>query len=330
MMSMLAVVQRAPGGVETLELAMVEKPRPAPGQLRVRVLAAGVNRADLVQREGHYPPPPGASPLLGLEVAGIVDEVNGHSRFHPGDAVFGLVAGGGYAEYALLDSSVAIPKPDWLSWAEAASLPEAWMTAWLNLVQLAELGEGERVLIHAGASGVGAAAIQLAGLLGAEVVASASTEEKRNYCRSLGAGMVLDSRQSGFAAALNAAGGVDVVLDPVGAALLPDNLDSLRPDGRLLLIGVMGGARAQINLVQLLMKRLRLQGSTLRTQPELMRATLAQALESQVLPALHSGRAVVTLDSCYPLAAVAQAHQYLADNRNTGKVVLTLFAVTAA
>lgn len=330
MMSMQAVIQQAPGGVETLELALIEKPQPQPGQLRVRVLAAGVNRADLVQREGHYPPPPGASPLLGLEVAGIVDAVNGPSRFQQGDAVFGLVAGGGYAEYALLDSAVAIPKPDWLSWVEAASLPEAWMTAWLNLVELAELQEGERALIHAGASGVGAAAIQLAGLLGAEVVVSASSEEKRSYCQSLGAMLTIDSRQPGFAANLKAAGGVDVILDPVGAALFADNLASLRADGRLLLIGVMGGSKGEINLAQLLMKRLRVQGSTLRTQPLARRAQLAQALETQVLQALQSGRARVTLDSSYPLAAVAEAHQYLADNRNLGKVVLTLFPVTAA
>ncbi len=330
MMSMQAVIQQAPGGVETLEVALIEKPQPQPGQLRVRVLAAGVNRADLVQREGHYPPPPGASPLLGLEVAGIVDEVNGPSRFQQGDAVFGLVAGGGYAEYALLDSAVAIPKPDWLSWVEAASLPEAWMTAWLNLVELAALQEGERALIHAGASGVGAAAIQLASLLGAEVVASAGSEEKRSYCRALGAMLTIDSRQSGFAATLKSEGGVDVILDPVGAALFADNLASLRADGRLLLIGVMGGSKGEINLAQLLMKRLRVQGSTLRTQPLARRAQLAQALETQVLPALQSGRARVTLDSCYPLAAVAEAHQYLADNRNLGKVVLTLFPVTAA
>ena len=330
MMSMQAVIQQAPGGVETLEVALIEKPQPQPGQLRVRVLAAGVNRADLVQREGHYPPPPGASPLLGLEVAGIVDEVNGPSRFQQGDAVFGLVAGGGYAEYALLDSAVAIPKPDWLSWVEAASLPEAWMTAWLNLVELAALQEGERALIHAGASGVGAAAIQLASLLGAEVVASAGSEEKRSYCRALGAMLTIDSRQPGFAATLKSEGGVDVILDPVGAALFADNLASLRADGRLLLIGVMGGSKGEINLAQLLMKRLRVQGSTLRTQPLARRAQLAQALETQVLPALQSGRARVTLDSCYPLAAVAEAHQYLADNRNLGKVVLTLFPVTAA
>ena len=323
-MSMLHVTQAAPGGAETLEIAFAEKPQPAPGQLRVRVLAAGINRADIVQRQGHYPPPKGASPVLGLEIAGMVDAVNGPSRFQEGDAVFGLVSGGGYAEYALLDSSAALPKPDLMSWAEAASLPEAWMTAWFNLVDIAALQPGETVLVHAGASGVGAAAIQLASLLGARVVASASSEEKRQFCRSLGADEVIDSRQAGFAANLKAQGGVDVVLDPVGAALFDDNIAALKPDGRLVVIGIMGGSSATLNLGLLLVKRLRLLGSTLRSQPEAVKARLAAALEAEVLPALADGRARITLDSVYPLAAVADAHRSVEDNRNLGKVVLSL------
>lgn len=326
-MAMQAVVQMAPGGVETLRLDVVEKPEPAPGQLRVRVLAAGLNRADIVQREGHYPPPKGASPILGLEVAGVVDAVNGPSRFQEGDAVFGLVAGGGYAEYALLDSSAAIPKPDMMSWAEAASLPEAWMTAWHNLVDVAGLKPGETVLIHAGASGVGAAAIQLAAMLGCRVIASASSEDKREYCRRLGADETIDSRSSGFAASLKAQGGVDVVLDPVGASLFNDNIAALKQDGRLVLIGVMGGARTDLNLGLLLVKRLRVIGSTLRSQPEEVKARLATALEQEVLPALQDGRAQLTLDSVYPLAAVQDAHAYMEANRNLGKIVLSLLPV---
>lgn len=326
-MAMQAVVQMAPGGVDTLRLDVVEKPEPAPGQLRVRVLAAGLNRADIVQREGHYPPPKGASPILGLEVAGVVDAVNGPSRFQEGDAVFGLVAGGGYAEYALLDSSAAIPKPDMMSWAEAASLPEAWMTAWHNLVDVAGLKPGETVLIHAGASGVGAAAIQLAAMLGCRVIASASSEDKREYCRRLGADETIDSRSSGFAASLKAQGGVDVVLDPVGASLFNDNIAALKQDGRLVLIGVMGGARTDLNLGLLLVKRLRVIGSTLRSQPEEVKARLATVLEQEVLPALQDGRAQLTLDSVYPLAAVQDAHAYMEANRNLGKIVLSLLPV---
>lgn len=326
-MSMQLVTQSAPGGADTLEMAFAEKPQPAPGQLRVRVLAAGINRADIVQREGHYPPPKGASPVLGLEIAGLVDAVNGPSRFQQGDAVFGLVSGGGYAEYALIDSSAALPKPDLMSWAEAASLPEAWMTAWFNLVDIAAVQPGETVLIHAGASGVGAAAIQLASMLGARVIASAGSDDKRAYCRSLGADEVIDSRQPGFAAKLKAQGGVDVVLDPVGAALFDDNIAVLKPDGRLVVIGIMGGSSATLNLGLLLVKRLRLLGSTLRSQPETVKARLAAALEYEVLPALADGRARITLDSVYPLAAVADAHRYVEDNRNLGKVVLSLLPV---
>lgn len=326
-MAMQAVVQSGAGGVDTLRLDVVEKPEPAPGQLRVRVLAAGVNRADIVQREGKYPPPKGASSILGLEVAGVVDAVNGPSRFQEGDAVFGLVSGGGYAEYALLDSSAAIPKPDMMSWAEAASLPEAWMTAWFNLVEIAQLRAGETVLIHAGASGVGAAAIQLASLLGCNVIASAGSDAKRAFCRQLGADDVIDSRQTGFAAYIKEHGGVDVVLDPVGASLFDDNIAALKQDGRLVLIGVMGGVQGNLNLGLLLVKRLKIIGSTLRSQPEAVKARLAAALAQEVLPALQDGRAQVTLDSIYPLAAVADAHRYMEENRNLGKVVLSLMPV---
>ncbi|WP_174875118.1 NAD(P)H-quinone oxidoreductase [Vogesella oryzae] len=329
-MAMQAVVQSGAGGVETLRLDVVEKPEPAAGQLRVRVLAAGINRADIVQREGNYPPPKGASPILGLEIAGVVDAVNGPSRFQEGDAVFGLIAGGGYAEFALLDSSAAIPKPDMMSWAEAASLPEAWMTAWFNLVEVAQLRAGETVLIHAGASGVGAAAIQLAAMLGCRVIASAGSEEKRTWCRSLGADEVIDSRQPGFASYIKEQGGVDVVLDPVGASLFDDNVAVLKQDGRLVLIGVMGGMQGNLNLGLLLVKRLKIIGSTLRSQPEAVKARLAAALEQQVLPALLDGRAQVTLDSIYPLAAVADAHHYMEENRNLGKVVLNLMPVVTA
>ncbi|MEQ6290874.1 NAD(P)H-quinone oxidoreductase [Vogesella sp. GCM10023246] len=328
-MAMQAVVQSGAGGVDTLRLDVVEKPEPAAGQLRVRVLAAGINRADIVQREGKYPPPKGASPILGLEVAGVVDAVNGPSRFQEGDAVFGLVSGGGYAEYALLDSSAALPKPDMMSWAAAASLPEAWMTAWFNLVEIAQLRAGETVLIHAGASGVGAAAIQLASLLGCRVIASAGSDEKRAFCRRLGADDVIDSRQAGFAAYIKEHGGVDVVLDPVGASLFDDNIAVLKQDGRLVLIGVMGGVQGNLNLGLLLVKRLKIIGSTLRSQPEAVKARLAAALAQEILPALQDGRAQVTLDSIYPLAAVADAHRYVEENRNLGKVVLSLMPVIA-
>lgn len=330
-MSMQAVMQSRPGGRETLELGIVEKPVIGDGQLLVRVMAAGVNRADVVQREGQYPPPPGASAILGLEVAGVVESVCGPSRFQPGDAVFGLVEGGGYAEYAVLDSELAIPKPDSMSWVEAASLPEAWMTAWLNLVEVGKLAEGQALLVHAGASGVGAAAIQLARLLGARVWATAGSEEKLEYCYNLGADEAFNARQEvDFGSKVKGWGGADMILDPVGGAYLEQNLSCLNLDGRLVLIGIMGGGRSEINLGRLLVKRQSLIGSTLRSQPKAVKARLARALEAEILPALRQGVVRLTLDSTYPLAAVAEAHEAMEGNRNLGKIVLTLFPVTAA
>ncbi|WP_337881935.1 NAD(P)H-quinone oxidoreductase [Chromobacterium haemolyticum] len=327
---MLAVVQSAPGGVDTLRVDEIAPPLRGAGQLLVRVMAAGVNRADLAQRAGHYPPPPGASPILGLEVAGVVEEADAGSRFQPGDAVFGLISGGGYAEYAVLEEALAIAKPDWLSWVETASLPEAWMTAWFNLVEKAGLQAGETVLVHAGASGVGAAAIQLAGLLGAQAYASAGSEEKAAFCRELGAVQAFNYRQTpAFGPMVKDWGGVDVVLDPVGASYLNDNVSALRPDGRLVNIGLLGGAKAELNLGALLMKRIALIGSTLRPQPLEVKARLARAVEARILPALEQGKLRLTLDSSYPLTQVADAHAYVEANRNLGKVVLTLFPVLA-
>ncbi|GGY25368.1 NAD(P)H-quinone oxidoreductase [Paludibacterium paludis] len=322
---MKAVVQREAGGSETLRLARIDKPILQDGQLLVRVMAAGVNRADIVQREGRYPAPPGASAILGLEVAGVVEEVRGMSRFQPGDAVFGLVPGGGYAEYAVLDDELAIPKPDSLSWTEAASLPEAWMTAWFNIVEVGAFREGERVLIHAGASGVGAAAIQLVRLLGGESLVSVGSSVKLDFCRSLGASQGwLRQDQPVFAELVRQWGGADLVLDPVGGARLSENLRAMNMDGRLVLIGLMGGAESAIPLGLVLMKRLTVRGSTLRNQPLNVRGRLALALEEHVLPAIAAGSVEVTVDSVFPIEAVADAHDWMECNNNLGKVVLSM------
>lgn len=324
-MDMRAVVQEGPGDAGTLRIGRVERPQVLPGQIRVRVRAAGVNRADIVQRQGHYPPPPGASPLLGLEIAGEVESVGGASRFVPGDAVMGLIPGGGYADYAVLDEALAIPVPAGMDWAVAASLPEAWMTAWFNLVDIAGLRAGEQVLVHAGASGVGAAAIQLATLLGATAFAGAGDAAKLEFCRSLGAARVYHRReQAAFGALVRDWGGADVILDPVGGETLTENVACLRPDGRLIFIGVMGGGLAQVNLAQVLMKRLTLRGSTLRNQPLEVKARLARALADTVLPAFAAGRLRATVDRVFPIEAVAQAHQHMESNRNLGKIILSL------
>ncbi|MDF0604904.1 NAD(P)H-quinone oxidoreductase [Neisseriaceae bacterium TC5R-5] len=327
---MLAIVQDAPGSAASLRQDEVAPPQRGERQLLVKVMAAGINRADLVQREGRYPAPPDASPILGLEVAGIVSEAAADSHFKAGDAVFGLIAGGGYAEYALLDEDLAIAKPDWLSWVEAASLPEAWMTAWFNLVEKGQLQAGETILIHAGASGVGAAAIQLAGLLGAHAFASAGSAEKLAFCQQLGAQQVFNYKQlPKFAAQIKEWGGVELILDPVGASYLAENLAALKTDGRLVNIGLMGGARAELNLGMLLMKRIALIGSTLRSQSLAVKARLAQALREHILPALQQERVKIVVDSSYPLAQVQDAHCYIEANHNLGKVVLTLYPLSS-
>lgn len=322
---MRAVIQQCAGGADTLQVAGIDKPLLREGQLLVRVMAAGVNRADIVQREGRYPAPPGASPILGLEVAGVVEEVCGASRFSVGDPVFGLVPGGGYADMAVLDSALAIPKPDAMSWVEAASLPEAWMTAWFNLVEIGALAEGEQVLIHAGASGVGAAAIQLVRLLGGRSLVSVGSAEKLAFCQSLGASHGwLRQDVPVFADLVRQWGGADLILDPVGGARLSENIRAMNPDGRLVLIGLMGGSEAALPLGPVLVKRLTVRGSTLRNQPLEVKARLAQALESFVLPAIAAGSITVTLDSVFPLVAVTEAHEYMESNRNLGKVVLSM------
>ncbi|OHX10738.1 NAD(P)H-quinone oxidoreductase [Chromobacterium sphagni] len=329
-MKMQAVAQQAPGGVETMELVERDRPQAVPGKLLVRVMAAGVNRADLMQREGRYAPPPGASPLMGLEVAGVVEEVAGESNFQPGDAVFGLLEGGGYAEYALMDEALAIVKPDPLSWVEAASLPEAWMTAWFNLAEKAGVRAGDNVLVHAGASGVGVAAIQVAGLLGAQAFASAGSADKLAFCRELGAAQVFNYRQApAFGELVKSWGGADAVLDPVGASYLAENLQALNPDGRLVNIGLMGGLKAELDFGRLLMKRISVIGSTLRPQPLETKARLAAALRERILPGILDGRLRTVVDCSFPWSQVQDAHQYIADSRNLGKVVLTMFPLQA-
>jgi len=319
---MHAILQTQPGDADTLYLGSVDRPQAGPGQLLVKVNAAGVNRADIVQREGRYPPPPGASPILGLELAGEVVEAGDGCRFKPGDAVFGLVGGGAYAEYALLDDALAIAKPAWLAWAEAASLPEAWLTAILNLTDVGQLKAGESFLVHAGASGVGAAAIQLAKQLGARVFASAGSASKLAYCRRLGADEVFNYKeQSAFGQWIKERGGVDLVLDPIGASHIDENITALRRDGRLVVIGVMGGSDSQLNLGQLLMKRLRVQGSTLRSQPLEVKAQLTQRLAER-LDDFRSSRLRFTVDSRFDIADVAAAHRHMESNANLGKIVL--------
>jgi NADPH2:quinone reductase len=258
-----------------------------------------------------------------LEVAGTIATLgDGVIDWQVGDAVLALVGGGAYAEYCLVDQSLCCLQPNTLSHAAAASLPEVWMTAWLNLIDIGQLKAGQRVLIHAGASGVGAAAIQLAKSRGAWVAVTTSTPEKQAFCRDLGADLVIDYRTQDFATEIKAVGGVDLILDTVGGDYLAGNQRCLNRDGLIIVIGLLRGIEAQLNLGVMLVKRQRIQGSALRSQPLAVKATLAEALRKEILPRIASSEFKVTLDRTFAMQDAQAAHQYLAENRNCGKVVL--------
>jgi putative PIG3 family NAD(P)H quinone oxidoreductase len=306
-----------------LDWGTAATPEPAPGEVRIHIHATAVNRADLLQRQGLYPPPAGASTILGLECAGHVDAVGGGvTRWRPGDAVCALLAGGGYAEYVCVDADHCLPVPAGLSFAEAACLPEAFATAWLNLYEGARLQPGERVLLPAGASGVGTAAIQLCRLFGNPCFVSVGSADKLHRCHELGAtGGVLRSESL---AALLKPDGVDVVLDPVAGEALEEHLSLLRPDGRLVLIGLMGGRHARVDLGRLLAKRLRIIGSTLRSRSAAQKSALIEHLGREVWPHFATGALRAVIDRRFPLQEAAAAHEWVAANRNVGKVALVL------
>jgi putative PIG3 family NAD(P)H quinone oxidoreductase len=298
-------------------------PQPQAGEVRISILATAVNRADLLQKAGHYPPPPGASNIIGLECAGIIDDVGpGASTWQKGDAVCALLAGGGYAEYTCVDARHCLPLPTGMSFTDAAALPEAFATAWLNLYREAVLQPGERVFLPAGASGVGTAAIQLCRVFGNPCFVSVGSAEKLARCIALGANGGVVRGEQALASLLPE--GVDVILDAVSGSALPEHLQLLRNDGRLVLIGIMGGRHAELDLGRLLMKRLRLIGSTLRSRSADKKAELIADMATQVWPHFSSGALRPVVDKTFALEDVEAAHAWVAANRNTGKVVLTL------
>lgn len=305
----------------------VETPAPGPDEVLIKVHATAVNRADLMQRQGLYPPPPGASPVMGLECAGEVIQVGQNvSRWHEGDRVCALMAGGGYAEYAVADAGSVVKRPDGCSDAEAASLPEVYATAWLNLFVEAGLRSGERVVVHAGASGVGTAAIQLCRNFGNPCFITAGSDDKIKACEELGAaGGSNRHDESCFDKIREFAGdgGVDVILDPVGGAYLADNLNLLGTGGRLVLIGLMGGSKTEIDLARLMIKRARVIGSTLRARPLEEKARVMADLAQYVWPLIEAGKIRPIVDATFPIENAADAHALVASNETVGKVVLT-------
>ncbi|WP_417587377.1 NAD(P)H-quinone oxidoreductase [Pararhodobacter oceanensis] len=325
---MHAVIANGAGGPEVLDL--VERPIPTPErtEIRVQIHAAGVNRPDVVQRQGNYPPPAGASDILGLELAGVVDAVGADvTRFKAGDRVMALVAGGAYAEYAVVDESNALPVPEGVTMVEAAAIPETYFTVWSNLFERAALVAGETVLIHGGTSGIGTTAIQLAKCFGARVIATVGSDEKAEAAARIGADHVVNYRTQDFVAeTLAATGGkgADVVLDMVGAAYMQRNFEAVAVDGRIAQIAFMSGSKVEIDMRPILVKRLTLAGSTLRARPVAMKAVLAAALEQKVLPLLAARKALPVIDSTYPLAQVREAHARMDGGAHIGKIVLTM------
>jgi putative PIG3 family NAD(P)H quinone oxidoreductase len=321
-----AILFDKPGDESVLYLGEAPDPALGAGEVRLRVHATAVNRADLLQRQGLYPPPPGASPILGLECAGEVVELGaGVSAWRVGDRAMALLAGGGYAEQAVVHAGSLLPVPAHFSWAQAAALPEVYLTVFLTVFQLGGLREGDAVLVHGGGSGIGTACIQLAKLAGARVVATAGSDAKCRGCLELGADVAVNYRDGDFvAAAQQATGGrgADVVLDSIGAPYLERNLAALAVGGRLIEIGLMGGAKAEINLAALLARRLSVIGSTLRARPVEEKAELVVAFLARFGAALERGEIEPVIDRALPLADAAEAHRAMKASEHFGKIVL--------
>jgi putative PIG3 family NAD(P)H quinone oxidoreductase len=326
---MMAVEIAGPGGPDVLRAVARPVPRPEPEQVLIEVAAAGVNRPDVMQRLGKYPPPPGASDIPGLEVAGRVAETGGGTggRWHVGDEVCALVSGGGYAEYCVAPASQCLPLPAGIDLVTAAAIPETTFTVWTNLFDRGRLQRGERVLIHGGTSGIGTTAIQLAHAFGATVFATAGSDAKRDACVRLGADVAINYRTQDFVEVVREAtgdAGVDAILDMVGGDYVARNLQCLAIDGRLVQIGLMQGARSEVDLGLVLRRRLTITGSTLRIRTVAEKAAIARDLESHVWPWLADGTVVPQIDRTFPLAAAADAHRRMESGEHIGKIVLTV------
>lgn len=318
-------IESGKGPAEALRLAERPQPEPAPGEILIRVRAAGVNRPDIVQRLGHYPAPPGASDILGLEVAGEVEALGeGVTRWKLGDRVCALLGGGGYADYAVVDARHALPVPDSLDFVQAAALPETVFTVFTNVFEGGGLKAGETLLIHGATSGIGVMAIQMAKAAGARVIATSRGAAKAEAARALGADVSLDATTADLLAEIKAAGGADVVLDMVGAAYAELNLNALKPGGRWVVIATLTGALAQIDLMRVMLKRIVLTGSTLRSRPADEKARLASAVEKTVWPWVASGTVRAKVEATFPLDQAAAAHQRLETGDHVGKIVLTV------
>lgn len=324
--SMRVVHVPQPGGPEALVLAHWPVPACGNDAVLIKVAAAGVNRADILQRRGHYPSPEGAPANPGLEVAGTVAAVGSNvSEFKAGDAVCALLQGGGYSEYCAVNVAQVLPVPQTLGLIEAASLPEAYFTVWSNLFEFGRLQPGERLLVHGGSSGIGSSAIQLATALGCTVYTTVGSDEKARFCEQLGAVRAINYKSQDFVneiATLTDQQGVNVVLDMIGGSYLPRNLQALAPEGRLVMIATQGGVKGEIDVLRIMQYRLVVTGSTLRPRPVEFKQQIKARLLQQVWPLLAAGRIRPIVDKVFALADVAAAHAYMESSEHKGKIIL--------
>jgi putative PIG3 family NAD(P)H quinone oxidoreductase len=323
---MMAIhVSGGKGPADALHLAPRPRPAPGPGEILIRVRAAGVNRADLMQRRGHYPPPAGASDIIGMEVAGEVAGLGpGAGRWKIGERVAALMAGGGYAEYAAVDERCALPIPIGLDFVQAASLPETAFTVWSNLFEIGALRAGETLLLHGATSGIGVTAIQLAKALGARVIATSRGADKAARAKVLGADLSIDSSAQDWVQAVKDAGGADVALEMVGGDQVAKDLSVMKPLGRVVMIAFPAGAKAEVDFNAILRGRLTLTGSTLRARHADEKARLAAQVEAHVWPLVASGAVRPVIDAVFPLAQAGKAHARLEAGDHVGKVILTV------
>jgi putative PIG3 family NAD(P)H quinone oxidoreductase len=325
---MIAIEIREPGGPEVL--VPVERPRPtaAAGELLIKVTAAGVNRPDVFQRLGRYPPPPGVTDIPGLEVSGVVEAIgSGVTGWRAGDAVCALVAGGGYAEYCVAPSPQCLPAPRGLDLVAAAAIPETFFTVWTNVFARGRLQAGESILIHGGSSGIGTTAIQLARARGSRVFATAGSAEKCAACERLGAERAINYRETDFLVQvreLTGGRGVDVVLDMVGGDYFARNIDALAVEGRLVEIATLHGVKAELNIQAVMQRRLTITGSTLRARPIADKGVIAAAVHQQVWPLLESGAVRPIIHARFPLREAAAAHREMESGAHIGKLILTV------
>jgi len=325
---MTAISIQEPGDPSVLQPVEIPTPRPGPGEVLVKVAAAGVNRPDIVQRLGLYPPPPGAPDTPGLEVAGTIVEVgSGVANHKVGDQVCALVPGGGYATYCIVDAPLALPIPGTLSMVEASALPETFFTVWTNVFDRAGLKSGETFLVHGGSSGIGTSAIQMAANTGARVFTTAGSPEKCAACEKLGAERAINYRDEDFVEvvkSLTDGQGVDVILDMVGGDYISRNISALAVEGRLVNIAYLGGPVAEVNFMPIMLKRLSLLGSTLRPQPVANKAAIAEALRAKIWPLIDQGLIAPVIDSTFPLSEAAKAHERMESGAHIGKIVLDM------